>query len=82
MLLEGLAKFDRTLHFSVLKSIFSIIASHIACLSIFCCKCCASIKDFVAMYAMVSSANSCRVEKEELEDTIGVIKIRKSKNDR
>ena len=26
------------------------------------------------MYAMVSSANSCRVEKEELEDTIGVIK--------
>ena len=34
------------------------------------------------MYAMVSSANSCRVEKEELEDTKGVIKIPKSKNDR
>jgi len=40
----------------------SYFPSHIESLSRSCCRCCASIVDFIVMYAMVSSANSRMVE--------------------
>ena len=37
------------------------LSSYIAHSHIFCCKCCASLVVFIAMYTIVSSANSCMV---------------------